>query len=169
MATEQTHDAAHESQGDHGCGCGPNHEAQTETVGDSCSTHTETPKPQQASAELEQPKAQSGKVVTITAPAAEKIKEFMAEEDGNPQYLRIYVQGGGCSGLSYGMGFEKEAEEDDRVIEENGVKVLVDSMSIDHLNGANVDYIESLMGSGFKINNPNVTKSCSCGSSFSTE
>ena len=91
MATEQTHDAAHESHGDHGCGCGPNHEA-----------HTETPKPQQASAELEQPKTQSGKVVTITAPAAEKIKEFMAEEDGNPQFLRIYVQGGGCSGLSYG-------------------------------------------------------------------
>ena len=159
MATEQTHDAAHESHDDHGCGCGPNHEA-----------HAEPPKPQQAaSAELEQPKAQSGKVVAITAPAAEKIKEFMAEEDGNPQFLRIYVQGGGCSGLSYGMGFEKESEEDDRVIEENGVKVLVDSMSIDHLNGANVDYIESLMGSGFKINNPNVTKSCSCGSSFSTE
>ena len=104
MATEQTHDAAHESHDDHGCGCGPNHEAQTETVGDSCSTHTETPKPQQAaSAELEQPKAQSGKVVAITAPAAEKIKEFMAEEDGNPQFLRIYVQGGGCSGLSYGI------------------------------------------------------------------
>ena len=101
--------------------------------------------------------------------AAEKIQEFMAEEEGKPQFLRIYVQGGGCSGLSYGMGFEKEAEEDDSVMEENGVKVLVDSMSIDHLNGANVDYIESLMGSGFKINNPNVTKSCSCGSSFSTE
>ena len=142
---------------------------EAETVGDSCSTHNETPKPQEASAELQQPTTQSGKLVTITAPAAEKIKKFMAEEDGNPQFLRIYVQGGGCSGLSYGMGFEKESEEDDRVIEENGVKVLVDSMSIDHLNGANVDYIESLMGSGFKINNPNVTKSCSCGSSFSTE
>ena len=156
MATEQTHDAAHESHDDHGCGCGTNHEA-----------HAEPPKPQQASAELEQPKTQ--KLVTITSKAAEKIQEFMAEEEGKPQFLRIYVQGGGCSGLSYGMGFEKEAEEDDSVIEENGVKVLVDSMSIDHLNGANVDYIESLMGSGFKINNPNVTKSCSCGSSFSTE
>ena len=78
---------------------------EAETVGDSCSTHIETPKPQEASAELQQPTAQSGKVVTITAPAAEKIKEFMAEEDGNPQFLRIYVQGGGCSGLSYGMGF----------------------------------------------------------------
>ena len=112
---------------------------------------------------------QTQKLVTITSKAAEKIKEFMAEEDGNPQFLRIYVQGGGCSGLSYGMGFEKEAEEDDSIIEESGVKVLVDSMSQDHLQGANVDYIESLMGSGFKINNPNVTKSCSCGSSFSTE
>jgi iron-sulfur cluster assembly protein len=167
MATEQTHDAAHESHDDHGCGCGPNHEAQTETVGDSHEAHAEPPKPQQASAELEQPKTQ--KLVTITSKAAEKIQEFMAEEEGKPQFLRIYVQGGGCSGLSYGMGFEKEAEEDDSIMEENGVKVLVDSMSIDHLNGANVDYIESLMGSGFKINNPNVTKSCSCGSSFSTE
>ena len=81
---------------------------EAETVGESCSTHM-SPKPQEASAEMQQPKPQSGKVVTITAPAAEKIKEFMAEEDGNPQYLRIYVQGGGCSGLSYGMGFEKEA------------------------------------------------------------
>ena len=112
---------------------------------------------------------QSQKEITITSQAAEKIHEFMGEEAEKPQYLRIYVQGGGCSGLSYGMGFEKEPEEDDLTIEENGVKVLVDSMSQDHLKGANVDYIESLMGSGFKINNPNVTKSCSCGSSFSTE
>ena len=112
---------------------------------------------------------QTQKLVTITSKAAEKIKEFMGEEEGKPQFLRIYVQGGGCSGLSYGMGFEKEAEEDDSIIEESGVKVLVDTYSQEHLKGANVDYIESLMGSGFKINNPNVTKSCSCGSSFSTE
>ena len=112
---------------------------------------------------------QTQKMVTVTAKAAEKILEFMKEEAEAPEYLRVYVQGGGCSGLSYGMGFEKEAEEDDNIIEENGVKVLVDSMSIEHLKGAQVDYIESLMGSGFKINNPNVTKSCSCGSSFSTE
>ena len=112
---------------------------------------------------------QTQKIVTITSKAAEKIKEFMIEEKENPKFLRIYVQGGGCSGLSYGMGFEKEAEEDDLVIEENNVKVIIDSMSQDHLKGANVDYIESLMGSGFKINNPNVTKSCSCGSSFTTE
>jgi len=107
---------------------------------------------------------QNQKLITITAKAAEKISEFMKEEKESPQFLRIYVQGGGCSGLSYGMGFEPKAEEDDIVIEESGVKVLVDTYSQEHLKGANVDYIESLMGSGFKINNPNVTKSCSCGS-----
>jgi len=112
---------------------------------------------------------QTEKLVTVTAKAAEKIQEFMKEEGEHPEYLRVYVQGGGCSGLSYGMGFETKPEEDDSVIEENGVKLLIDSYSQDHLKGANVDYIESLMGSGFKINNPNVKKSCSCGSSFSTE
>jgi len=112
---------------------------------------------------------QSQTQITISPKAAEKIKEFMNEEDEKAKFLRVYVQGGGCSGLSYGMGFEKASEEDDIIIEENGVKLLIDSYSIDHLKGANVDYIESLMGSGFKINNPNVTKSCSCGSSFSTE
>jgi iron-sulfur cluster assembly protein len=112
---------------------------------------------------------QTQKILTVTPKAAEKIKEFINEEPEKPEYLRVYVQGGGCSGLSYGMGFEKQPEEDDTIIEEHGVKLLIDSYSIDHLKGANVDYIESLMGSGFKINNPNVTKSCSCGHSFSTE
>ena len=92
----------------------------------------------------------------------------MAEEAEKPQFLRVYVQGGGCSGLSYGMGFEKTSEEDDLVIEENGVKMVIDSYSVDYLKGASIDYIESLMGAGFKINNPNVTKSCSCGHSFNT-
>mgnify|MGYP001362029965 CR=1 FL=1 len=110
-------------------------------------------------------------MIKVSDKAKKKVVELMTDDGFNPitDYVRVGVKSGGCSGLSYGMGFEKESEEDDRVIEENGVKVLVDSMSIDHLNGANVDYIESLMGSGFKINNPNVTKSCSCGSSFSTE
>ena len=111
---------------------------------------------------------QATKLLTITQKAAEKIAVFMKEETEKPEYLRVYVQGGGCSGLSYGMSFEKAKEEDDILIEENGVKILVDSYSKDYLKGANVDYIESLMGAGFKINNPNVTKSCSCGSSFST-
>ncbi len=99
-------------------------------------------------------------LVTITPKAAEKVAEFMKQ---------VYVSGGGCSGLSYGMGFEEKSEEDDRIIEQNGVKVLIDDYSQRYLKGANIDYIESLMGAGFKINNPNVTKSCSCGHSFSTE
>ena len=111
---------------------------------------------------------QTTKLLTITPKAAEKVNTFMKEEAEKPEYLRIYVQGGGCSGLSYGMSFEQKVEEDDIVLEENGVKMLVDSYSQEYLKGANVDYIESLMGAGFKINNPNVTKSCSCGSSFST-
>jgi len=111
---------------------------------------------------------QATKLLTIAPKAAEKVLAFMKEEVDKPEFLRVYVQGGGCSGLSYGMGFEQKAEEDDIVIEENGVKILVDSYSADYLKGTNVDYIESLMGAGFKINNPNVTKSCSCGHSFST-
>ena len=106
--------------------------------------------------------------ITVSLKASEKINQFIKERAGNGSYLRVYVQGGGCSGLSYGMTLEKEPEEDDIVIDEKGVKLLVDSYSIDHLKGASVDYIESLMGSGFKINNPNVTNSCSCGHSFST-
>ena len=111
---------------------------------------------------------QASKLLTVTPKAAEKVLAFMKEETDKPEYLRVCVQGGGCSGLSYGMSFEKAKEEDDTLIEESGVKILVDSYSQDYLKGANVDYIESLMGAGFKINNPNVTKSCSCGSSFST-
>jgi iron-sulfur cluster assembly protein len=112
---------------------------------------------------------QQSQLITITPKAAEKVSEFMKQEAKGSLFLRVYVSGGGCSGLSYGMGFEENADEDDQVIEQNGIKVLVDSYSQKYLNGANVDYIESLMGSGFKINNPNVTKSCSCGHSFNTE
>ncbi len=109
------------------------------------------------------------KTINVTPKAAEKVKEFMKQEGREDLYLRVYVSGGGCAGLSYGMGFEDKADEEDTVIEQNGVKLLVDSYSSRHLQGTEIDYIESLMGSGFKINNPNVTKSCSCGHSFSTE
>ncbi len=112
---------------------------------------------------------QQSQIVTVTSKAAEKVSEFMKQEGKDSLFLRVYVTGGGCSGLSYGMGFEENFEEDDLVIEQNGVKILVDNYSQRYLKGANIDYIDSLMGSGFKINNPNVTKSCSCGHSFSTE
>lgn len=109
------------------------------------------------------------RLISITQKAAEKIVEFMRQENKEKLYLRVYVSGGGCSGLSYGMGFEEKPDEDDAIINENGVEVIIDSYSQKYLKGANVDYVESLMGSGFKINNPNVTKSCSCGHSFSTD
>ncbi|MFQ5941535.1 MAG: iron-sulfur cluster insertion protein ErpA [Nitrososphaerales archaeon] len=109
------------------------------------------------------------KLITVTPKAAEKVKEFMKQEGKDDLFLRVYVQGGGCSGLSYGMGFEEKGDEDDTIIEENGVKLLIDSYSSRHLKGTEIDYIESLMGAGFKINNPNVTKSCSCGHSFNTD
>jgi iron-sulfur cluster assembly accessory protein len=112
---------------------------------------------------------QHAQQITITPKAAEKVAEFMKQEGNTGLFLRVYVTGGGCSGLSYGMGFEEKADEDDAVLDQNGVKLVVDSYSQRYLKGANVDYVESLMGSGFKINNPNVTKSCSCGHSFSTE
>mgnify|MGYP001408146485 CR=1 FL=1 len=106
------------------------------------------------------------KKLEFTDSAKNQIEKITKSDE--KKYFRIAVQGGGCSGLSYGMGLEKEPEDDDIVIEENGVKLVIDSYSINHLEGASVDYVESLLGSGFKITNPNVKKSCSCGSSFST-
>jgi iron-sulfur cluster assembly accessory protein len=118
---------------------------------------------------LSMERAEQTRLISITQKAAEKIVEFMKQENKEKLYLRVYVSGGGCSGLSYGMGFEEKPDEDDAIINENGVEVIIDSYSQKYLKGANVDYVESLMGSGFKINNPNVTKSCSCGHSFSTD
>src|SRR5919109_5561792 len=113
--------------------------------------------------------AQQSQIITITPKAADKVAAFVKQEGQANLLLRAYVSGGGCPGLSYGMGFEEKADEDDQLIEQNGVKLIVDSYSKRYLKGANIDYIDSLMGSGFKINNPNVTKSCSCGHSFSTD
>ena len=113
--------------------------------------------------------AAQSQIITITPKAAEKVSEFMKQEGNDSLFLRVYVSGGGCSGLSCGMGFEEKSDEDDYILEQNGVKVLLDSYSQNYLKGASIDYIDSLMGSGFKINNPNVTKSCSCGHSFSTD
>ena len=90
--------------------------------------------------------------VTVTTKASEKINEFIKDDKDGGKYLRMYVQGGGCSGLSYGMGLEKEPEDDDLILDQNGVKLIIDSYSINHLEGANVDYVESLMGSGFQNN-----------------
>ncbi len=105
-------------------------------------------------------------MITVTEAAAIKIKAFMAD-DPEAVGLRIYVKGGGCSGYSYGMKLESAINEDDTVIEKDGVKVMVDPQSAPMISGAEVDYTDSLQGSGFAIKNPQAKTTCGCGSSFS--
>ncbi|MCL4818500.1 MAG: iron-sulfur cluster insertion protein ErpA [Vicinamibacteria bacterium] len=109
-------------------------------------------------------------MIEMTAVAAEKVKGILAQEkEALPQGgLRIYVQGGGCSGFQYGMVLD-EVSDGDEVFEIDGIKVIVDPMSMKYLDGAQVDYKEDLMGGGFAIKNPNAKSSCGCGHSFSTE
>ena len=111
--------------------------------------------------QLEQPK-----LVTMAPGAIAKIKELIAEENSPNLKLRMFVSGGGCSGMQYGFTFEETANEDDFDLEFDGVHVLVDSMSRQYLQGAEVDYTESLQGSQFSIKNPQAQTTCGCGSSF---
>ena len=105
--------------------------------------------------------------MNLTESATIKLRELIAEE-GNPNIkLRVFVQGGGCAGFSYGFTFDEAINEDDFDMEFQGVKVLVDSMSMQYLQGADIDYKDDLTGSNFVINNPNATTTCGCGSSFS--
>lgn len=108
--------------------------------------------------------------VTLTETAAQAIKDLLAKRNLQDQgyALRVFIQGGGCSGFQYGMALDNRVLENDRVGEFYGVKVLVDEMSIQYLKGATVDYVDELMGSGFKIHNPNAVASCGCGNSFRT-
>ncbi len=104
----------------------------------------------------------------FTDNAANKVKELIVEE-GNPQLkLRVFVTGGGCSGFQYGFTFDETTNEDDTVMEKNGVTLLIDSMSFQYLVGAEIDYSEGLQGAQFVIKNPNAVSTCGCGSSFST-
>ena len=108
--------------------------------------------------------------ITITDQAAELVKTTMAEIETEDPHLFIYVAGGGCSGLQYGMAVsEGEPEIDDVVVYDNGVKIVVDGKSVKYLDGAVINYKEDGLMSGFKIENPNAEKSCGCGSSFSVE
>lgn len=106
-------------------------------------------------------------MITVTEQAVAKIQDILAEENNPNLKLRVFVQGGGCSGMSYGFTLDEEQNEDDWDLEVNGIKVLVDSMSGGYLQGATVDYKESDYGSSFTINNPQATTTCGCGSSFS--
>ena len=99
--------------------------------------------------------------------AANKVKQLI-EEEGNPELkLRVFVTGGGCSGFQYGFTFDEVQNEDDAVMEKNGVKLLIDPMSYQYLVGAEIDYSEGLEGAQFVIKNPNAQSTCGCGSSFS--
>ena len=104
--------------------------------------------------------------VRVTPNAIAKVKALMAEEDQPDIKLRMFVQGGGCSGFQYGFTFDDEINEDDFSFEQEGIKVVIDSMSMTYLNGAKIDYKEELMGSSFIIDNPNAQATCGCGSSF---
>lgn len=103
----------------------------------------------------------------FTDSAASKVKQLI-DEEGNPALkLRVFVQGGGCSGFQYGFTFDEEVGEDDTVMDKNGVQLLVDAMSYQYLVGAEIDYKDDLSGAQFVIKNPNASTSCGCGSSFS--
>ena len=106
-------------------------------------------------------------LVTLTESAASKIRDLMAEEpEGEAAVLRIAVQGGGCSGFQYALGFDRGAQSGDHELEFHGVKVVVDPFSAPYLQGETIDFLEGLQESGFKIDNPNATAACGCGHSF---
>ena len=106
--------------------------------------------------------------MTLTASAAEKIKQLLAEED-DVNVLRVAIQGGGCSGFQYGLGFDRGPQEGDIEFSMHGVEVVVDPFSAPYLSGAEIDYVDTIQSSGFAINNPNATSSCGCGHSFQVE
>lgn len=105
-------------------------------------------------------------MITVTEIAAEKIREVMAKEEKPGLGLRVYVEGGGCAGMQYGLIFENEKKDGDEVQEQNGFNIIVDRFSAPYLTGITIDYVTSLQGAGFKIDNPNSSGSCGCGQSF---
>lgn len=106
--------------------------------------------------------------VTLTPTAAEAVQELLAKRELSDLALRVFVSGGGCSGFQYGMALEDNIRDTDIVTEQHGVKLVIDEISINYLDGATVDYVDEVMGSGFKIENPNAVSTCGCGSSFKT-
>lgn len=107
-------------------------------------------------------------MITITETAGHRISEMMKEEDIKDPYLRVGVKGGGCSGLSYGMGFDNEVNEGDETFELQGFKIVIDADSAPIIKGTVIDYKQNMMGGGFTIDNPNAIGTCGCGSSFKT-
>ena len=107
--------------------------------------------------------------ISLTPAAADAVRDLLAKRELEGYGLRVYIKGGGCSGYQYGMALDDNFREEDLVSDCHGVKVIVDEVSIDYMRGATVDFVDDLMGSGFKVENPNATASCGCGSSFRTQ
>ena len=108
-------------------------------------------------------------MINVSPTAASKINELLAEEGKVGSGLRVFVQGGGCSGFQYGLMIEESGGDADQVIESNGVRLFVDPVSVSYLKGAEVDFVDTVTGGAFTIKNPNATSTCGCGSSFSVE
>ena len=106
-------------------------------------------------------------LVSISQKAIDKVKEFSKVEEKSSPGLRVYVAGGGCAGLTYGMALEEKSTDEDIIIETAGLKIFIDPFSAKYLNGSTIDYLEYIESSGFKISNPNVTSTCACGKSVS--
>lgn len=108
-------------------------------------------------------------MITLTERATTELKDLLQSQDQAGGALRVWVQGGGCSGLSYGMALDSEKpDETDQVFEHDGIKIYVDPLSLNYMNGSSVDYVDDVLGGGFKIENPNAVSGCGCGSSFKT-
>jgi iron-sulfur cluster insertion protein len=105
--------------------------------------------------------------IVVTENAARQIATLKTQERAESAFLRIAVSGGGCSGFQYGFSFDEQRNDDDFVFERDGVAVVVDEVSLDLLNGAELDFVEDLMGASFQVRNPNAASSCGCGNSFS--
>ena len=120
-------------------------------------THTHAPLPTSPA---------GSSLITVTESAATKIKDLLAEESKTDSGLRVFVQGGGCSGFQYGLMIEENGGVGDQTYESNGIKLYVDPVSLSYLKGAEVDFVDTITGGGFTIKNPNATSTCGCGSSF---
>jgi len=107
-------------------------------------------------------------IVSLTSRATDKLREILGKQDRQGLALRVYVTPGGCSGFSYGMTFADGTEEDDTIVDTQGVRVVVDPMSAMYIKGSEIDFVDALMGGGFALRNPNAVSSCGCGQSFKT-
>lgn len=108
-------------------------------------------------------------MINVSQVAASKITELLAEENKQNSGLRVFVQGGGCSGFQYGLMIEEEPGAGDQVFESNGIRLYVDPISVRYLKGAEVDFVDNIAGGGFTIRNPNATSTCGCGQSFTVD